>query len=336
MAMNIRKPGGAGAAVEAPATDGVVERDLSLTADLSFEEGRALESSKGGERRGRRSAYRRFLHNPSAVFGAVIVGMVVIAAIFAPLLAPHAPNTPNYSVRLRPPAWGKGGSWSYPLGTDDFGRDILSRLIYGARTAVTIGLAATVLTTVAGVTLGLVAGTRGGWLDTLISRVADVQLSFPYILLGIAVIAIYGPSTFLVIVVLAFSGWVPFTRIVRSEVQGLKHSEFINAAVSSGARRTRIMVRHFLPNVMPAILVLATFAVAGNILGESTLSFLGLGVPPPTATWGGMLADGREYIYSNWWLITWPGLALMIAVLGVNQLGDGLRDYLDPHLRGRV
>jgi peptide/nickel transport system permease protein len=222
------------------------------------------------------------------------------------------------------------------LGTDQFGRDIVSRLIYGARTAIVIGVVATVLTTIVGVVLGLTAAVVGGWVDTVIMRVADVQSAFPYVLLGIAIVSIYGSSTLLVILVLAFASWVPFTRVVRTDVRSLKNAEFVNAAVSSGSGRLRIMVRHLLPNLLPAILVLCTFAVATNILGEATLSFLGLGVPPPTATWGGMLADAREYIYSNWWLMTWPGLALMIAVLGINQLGDGLRDLLDPYLRGRV
>lgn len=279
---------------------------------------------------------REIRRSPALTFGSIVFVLLIVAAIGAPLIARHPFDQQNVALRLTPPVWMKGGTWSYPLGTDPFGRDILSRIIYGARTALLIGVAATVLEAILGTTLGLVAGYRGGWADAVIMRIADVQWSFPYIVLGIAVVAIFGPSIFMVILVLAASGWVGYARVVRILVRGLKTRDFVIASVASGARARWIMRRHLLPNVMPSILVLSTFAVAGNIIGEATLSFLGLGVQPPTPTWGGMLSQSREYIFSSWWLMTWPGLALMLAVLGINQLGDGLRDVLDPHLRGRL
>lgn len=295
-------------------------------------DGQPIFATQSRARRGLKQIRR----SPALMFGIVVLALVIVAAIAAPWVAPHPFNDQNPALRLQPPAWLDGGSWSYPLGTDPFGRDILSRIIYGARTALLIGVAATVLEAIIGTALGLIAGYRGAWPDSLIMRIADVQWSFPYIVLGIAVIAIFGPSLFMVILVLVAGGWVSYARVVRVVVRGIKTQEFVAASVSSGAKPRWIMRRHLLPNVMPSVLVLSTFAVAGNILGEATLSFLGLGVQPPTPTWGGMLSQSREYIFTIWWLMAWPGLALMIVVLAINQLGDGLRDVLDPHLRGRL
>jgi peptide/nickel transport system permease protein len=279
---------------------------------------------------------RRAKRSPGFVFGLIVIFGVVFAAVTAPLIAPHYYNAQNLSLRLKPAAWMSGGSWSYVLGTDPFGRDILSRIIYGARTSLLVGIAATVGEAILGTTLGLMAGFLTRRVDTIIMRIADVQLSFPYIVLGIAIIAVFGPSLSMVVFVLAISGWVSYARVVRVAVKGLRAQDFVTAAIAVGADPGRIIRRHLFPNVLPSVLVLSSFAVASNILGEATLSFLGLGVQPPTPTWGGMLSQAREYIFQAWWLMAWPGLALMITVLGINQLGDGLRDILDPHLRGRL
>lgn len=279
---------------------------------------------------------RRMRRSRSLVFGFVVFAAVVLLGVFAPLIAPHRYDAQDLVLRLKPPAWMEGGTWAYPLGTDPFGRDILSRIIYGARTSLLVGMLATLGEAALGTTLGLLAGYMSRWVDALIMRVADVQLSFPYIVLGIAIIAVVGASLPMVIFVLAISGWVSYARVVRIAIKGLRAQDFITAAVAVGAKRGWIMRYHLLPNILPSVLVLSSFAVASNILGEATLSFLGLGVQPPTPTWGGMLSQAREYIFQAWWLMAWPGFALMITVLGINQLGDGLRDVLDPHLRGRL
>jgi ABC-type dipeptide/oligopeptide/nickel transport system permease subunit len=228
----------------------------------------------------------------------------------------------------------EGGNWEYPLGTDDLGRCLLSRIIYAIRIAFIVGGTVTVLTSTVGVLLGLISGYFGRLTDIIIMRLVDVQWSFPYLMLAIAVMALLGTRFINLILVLMISGWVSYARTVRGLVMSLKEEDFVTAAISVGMKPARIIFRHILPNTMAAVLVLASFNLANIILMEASLSFLGLGVQPPIPSLGGMISGSREYLYTAWWLVSFPGLALMILVLGVNQLGDGLRDLLDPRLRG--
>lgn len=270
----------------------------------------------------------------AAMIGIIIVGTAVVVAATADLIMPHPYQEINLSMRLLPPFWVEGGTGQYPLGTDDLGRCLLSRIIYGTRTALIVGGLVTILAVAVGVFLGLISGYLGGVTDAIIMRLVDVQWSFPYFLLALAIMALLGPSFTNLIMVLTLSAWVSYARTVRGLVMSLKEEEFITAAISVGAKTPRILLRHLLPNSMAPILVLASFSLASIIITEASLSFLGLGVQPPTPSWGAMISSGRVYMFSVWWLVTLPGLALMLLVLGVNQLGDGLRDLLDPRLRG--
>jgi peptide/nickel transport system permease protein len=255
-------------------------------------------------------------------------------AVTAPLLTRHDPATVDIRNLLAPPIWAEGGQRAHLLGTDHLGRDVFSRLAYGARISLTVGLSAVSVAGAFGVTLGLVAGYYGGWIDDVIMRLADFELAFPFILLAIAVLAVLGPGLTKVILVLGLTGWAQYCRLSRAQVLGLRETEFVEAARTLGASTTRILTRHILPNILAPIIVIASFSVAGVIIAEASLSFLGLGVPPSVPSWGGMLAEGRTYMERAWWLVTFPGLALMLAVLSINVLGDTLRDALDPRLRG--
>jgi len=279
------------------------------------------------------AALRWLTRSRSATFGAVVLGLWAVIALAAPLLAAYPAETQDLAARLTPPFWLPGGDLAHPLGTDQFGRDLLSRLLYGARATLAVGLAGMLVASVAGVLVGLAAGYLGGLVEAVSMRVADVQLSFPYLVLAIAVMALVGPSLPLLTLVLALRGWVTYSRTVRGQVLSLKTEEFVLAAASMGAGTRRILFRHILPNAIAPITVLSSFELASLMLTEASLSFLGLGVQPPTPSWGNMIAQGRDYLYTAWWLTTMPGLALMLAVLGANQLGDGLRDLLDPRLR---
>ncbi len=221
----------------------------------------------------------------------------------------------------------------HALGTDHLGRDILSRIIFGSRIALLVGLAAVVISGVLGMVIGLVAGYFGGRMDDFLMRLADIQLAFPFILLAIAVIGVLGPSLRNIIIVIGVSSWVVYARVVRGEVLSIREREYVQAAVALGSRHWRVLMPHVLPNTFTPWLVVATLDMARVIVIESALSFLGLGVQPPTPTWGGMLADGRVYLSTAWWLATFPGLAILITVLGINLFGDGLRDTLDPRLK---
>jgi peptide/nickel transport system permease protein len=266
----------------------------------------------------------------AATFGSLVLGLTVLAAIFAPLLAPRAYDAQDFALALRPPLASVGP----PLGTDQFGRDIWSRILYGARISLAVSVLGMVIATLVGVSAGLLSAYCGGLLDAAIMRVADVQLSFPYLILAIAMMALLEPSLPLLVVVLAVRGWVNYARTIRGVALSLKEEEFVAAAVVAGASPRRIILRHLLPNVMAPVIVLSSFELAAMMLIEASLSFLGLGVQPPVPSWGSMIAQGRDYIYTHWWMPTLPGIALMLAVLGANQLGDGLRDLLDPRLRG--
>jgi peptide/nickel transport system permease protein len=275
----------------------------------------------------------RLVRRRTALFGLVVVAAVVVAAVFASVISPFDPLAQDIGQRLKEPGWQDAQGRIHPLGTDHLGRDILSRIIHGSRIALSVGLAAVMISGVLGMAVGLVSGYFGGRVDDFFMRLADIQLAFPFILLAIAVIGVLGPSLRNIIIVIGVSSWVVYARVVRGEVLSIREREFVQAAVALGSRDWRILVRHVLPNAFTPWLVVATLDMARVIVTESALSFLGLGVQPPTPTWGGMLADGRVYLSTAWWLATFPGLAILVTVLGINLLGDGLRDTLDPRLQ---
>ncbi|HXJ83132.1 MAG TPA: ABC transporter permease [Candidatus Methylomirabilis sp.] len=268
-----------------------------------------------------------------AIFGLAVLVSMGAAAILAPQIAPWDPTRQMLMKRLRPPMWEARGLREHPLGTDHLGRDILSRILYGGRISLGVGLSAVTLACLIGVTLGLLAGFYGGRTDALIMRVVDVFLSIPYILLAMGVVFALGASLVNVILVMAVTRWVQFARVVRADVLSIREREFVSGARARGNRSLRLLLRHILPNALTPIIVVATLELAFMIIYESALSFLGLGVQPPTPTWGWMLSDGRNYIATAWWLATFPGLAIMLTVLAVNLLGDWLRDTLDPRLK---
>jgi peptide/nickel transport system permease protein len=278
-------------------------------------------------------ALRALARNRGALVGLAVVLANVLAAAFAPVIAPHDPLDQDITRRLLPPWWLAGGSATHLLGTDQLGRDILSRIVFGSRVSLLIGLLSVAIALPVGVGVGLVSGYVGGRVDDAIMRLADVQLAFPFILLAITIAGVLGPNPRNVIVILAVGGWVVYARISRGQVLSLREKEFVEAARSLGMGHARIVCRHILPNSLTPVIVVGTFAVAQMILLESSLSFLGLGVQPPTPSWGGMLNDGRGYITIAWWLTTFPGAAIMLTVLGINFLGDWLRDLLDPRLQ---
>lgn len=275
---------------------------------------------------------KRFARRRTALFGLGVVVTVLLAAAFAPWLTPFDPLEQDINQRLREPGWQTAEGRVHALGTDHLGRDILARVIFGSRIALVVGLSAVLISGVLGMAIGLVSGYFGGWVDDFFMRLADIQLAFPFILLAIAVIGVLGPSLRNIIIVIGVSSWVVYARVVRGEVLSIREREFVQAAIALGSRDGRVLVRHVLPNAFTPWLVVATLDMARVIVIESALSFLGLGVQPPTPTWGGMLADGRVYLSTAWWLATFPGLAILVTVLGINLLGDGLRDTLDPRL----
>jgi peptide/nickel transport system permease protein len=264
---------------------------------------------------------------------ALLTFLLVIPAVFAPLIAPYDPLKGSLANRLRPPVWQQGGSIDYPLGTDKLGRDILSRLIYGARVSLAVSLAAIVVGGILGTALGLISGYCGGRVDAVIMRLVDISLSFPTILVALVLVAAVGPSFATVIIVVVVFLWARYARLVRGETLSIKERDFIARARVAGASPARIMGRYIFPNVVNSLVVLATLQVGYVILLESTLSFLGAGLPRPTPAWGLMIADGRELIVTAWWVSMFPGLAIMLTVLALNLLGDWLRDHLDPKLR---
>jgi peptide/nickel transport system permease protein len=266
------------------------------------------------------------------LLGLAVIGLSAVLAVLAPALAPADPARNDLLARLTPPAWMDGGRWDHPLGTDTLGRDVVSRLLYGARVSLVVGFSAVILAGALGVTLGLVSGYYGGRLDDLLMRLGDVQLAFPALVLAIAVLAVVGSGLGNVVLVLGVTGWVTYARIARGETLSLRHREFVEGARALGARDTAILWRHVLPNVLPSITVVATFSVARTIIAEASLSFLGLGIPPPAPSWGAMLDEGRNYLTTGWWLALFPGLAILGVVLGINIVGDWLRDTLDPRL----
>jgi len=269
--------------------------------------------------------------DPVFWLSAAALGLILLAAVFAERLAPYGPNEQDILKRLQPP-----GIPGHVLGTDEVGRDILSRLIHGARISLLIGVIAVGVSCPLGVLVGLVAGYAGRRTDDVLMHITDIQLAIPTILLAIAVVAVLGPGLPNVIITLSVTGWTLYARLVRGQTMTVKTRDFVQAARANGAGDTRIVLRHVLPNVFSPVIVVAVFAVANMIVLEATLSFLGLGVEPSVVTWGRMLNGGRLYLSTAWWLTAFPGLAIFVTVLAVNLLGDHLRDWLDPRLRGSL
>jgi ABC-type dipeptide/oligopeptide/nickel transport system permease subunit len=271
--------------------------------------------------------WRRFVRYRPGLVGLGVISVLVIFALFAPLIAPHSPDAIDTSLR------GEGPSAEYPLGNDDVGRDILSRIIYGSRIALIVGLGATAIAVTIGVTVGATAGYFGGRVDFVLSRLVDTLMAFPLLALLLTLSAVFGPSLRNVVVVIGLTVWASYARLVRAEVLSLREQDFILAARASGAGDRRIIFRHIVPNALGPVIVIASLAVGGIIILESALSFLGLGVARPTASWGTMLSDGREHIRNYPHIAIAPGIAITITVLSFNLVGDGLRDALDPRQR---
>lgn len=298
---------------------------------------RAFDIADRLDRPTRRRAYwMGFLRSRDVIVPAacvLIVVVTVVGALGAPWITHYDPDTGSLRARLDPPTWTLRGDGAHVFGTDQLGRDVFSRLLYGSRITLLVGVLSVVIAGALGVFLGLIAGFYGGKVDRVITVITDIQMSFPFLTLAIALVAVLGPGLRNVVVVLGLSGWVLYSRIVRGEVFRIREAEYVEAARAIGASNVRIMSRTILPNILAPVIVVATFAFAQVVIIEASLSFLGIGVQPPTPTWGGMLADSRQYMQIAWWLICFPGLALMLLVLAINMLGDWLRDYLDPHLR---
>lgn len=267
------------------------------------------------------------------VTGLAILLPVVIMACFAPALAPYNPNAQHLSRRLTPPVWQEDGTTEHLLGTDGLGRDLLSRVIYGARVSLLVGVAVVVVSGVLGTLLGIVAGYLGGLVDILLMRLVDTLLAFPFLLLALALMAVLEPGLTNLILVLALTSWVPYARVARARTQVVRELAYVEASRSLAVPAWRILLRHVLPNVASSLAVIACFEVAAAMLAEATLSFLGLGVEPTVTTWGSTLNHGRSYLLFAWWPATIPGLAILLAIYGINLAGDGLREMYDPQLR---
>ncbi|HIE51732.1 MAG TPA: ABC transporter permease [Armatimonadetes bacterium] len=276
---------------------------------------------------------RLLLSNRVAVAaGSVVLGFLAVA-LFAPVLAPYEPAQQHPEFIRVPPFWSPAGSTRFLLGTDALGRDLLSRILYGARVSILLGVAVVSLTLMVGAGLGMLAGYYRGWFDAVMSRVVDTLLAFPFLIFALAIMAATGPNLVALVLALAFKGWVDFFRVARGEVMAARESEYVLAARGLGASNAYLILGEILPNIVPPLIVLATLRMATVIIAEASLSFLGIGVPPRIPAWGTMVADGRGDIASAWWIATFPGFAILLLVLAVNLLGEGLRDALDPRLR---
>jgi len=273
---------------------------------------------------------RLLARNYTGIAGLLLVMPIAVTALLPQLVAPSSPVAQDLEGTLRPPLWSAGGTRAHLLGTDHLGRDILSRVIYGARVSLLVGFAAVFVQGILGSLLGLVAGYYGGRLDRVIMRLADIQLAIPSLVLALAIVAVLGPSLRNLIIVLGITGWVVYCRVVRAQVLSIREQDFVEAARALGAPDRRILAAHVLPNATNAIVVIATLEVARMIIAEASLSFLGLGIQPPTPSWGGMVAEGRSYMTLAWWISAFPGLAIFLTALGINLLGDWVRDRLDP------
>lgn len=271
-----------------------------------------------------------FLSNRLAVVASLIVIFAVIVSIFSPFFAMHDPNKTDLFIRLQPPAWMEGGDWAHPLGADHLGRDILSRIIFGTRVSIAVGFSVIFIATGIGIFTGLLAGYLRGKFDLVISTVVDILLGFPYLIFAIALMAAMGPGFLNIILALVYKEWVIPCRVVRGETMAVKEIEYVEAAQAIGASKLHIMLKEILPNILSPVIVVATTRMATVIILESSLSFLGLGIQPPTASWGNMVADGREFMLEAWWVSTFSGIAILILVLSMNIASLGLRDAFDP------
>jgi peptide/nickel transport system permease protein len=271
---------------------------------------------------------KKVIKHGFGLLGAIVILALILASILAPVISPHSPDDAELGRRLLAP-----GSPGYLLGTDQMGRDLLSRIIYGARVSLLVGFGAAVLSATIGTVVGIISGYYRGWLDRVLMRLIDVQLSFPFILLALTIAAILGPSLRNILITLVISSWVSFARLVRGEILSLREKPYVEAAQALGMTDLRIMLRHLLPNVLPPVLVVASLEVGRLILTEAAISFLGFGVQPGTPAWGSILSDGRDYMTTSWWLTIFPGLALTITAISANLVGDWLRDIYDPRLR---
>ncbi|EJJ28269.1 ABC transporter permease subunit [Rhizobium sp. CF142] len=274
-----------------------------------------------------------FSRNKGAVIGLFVFVIVLLMAIFAPLVSPHAPNEQNRQLLLSVPFWMDGGSASYPLGTDAVGRDIFSRLIFGARFSLFIGVVVVTLSVISGVLIGLVAGYFRGRVDIVIMRLMDIILAFPSLLLALVLVAVLGPGLLNAMIAISIVNQPHFVRLTRAAVMGEREKEYVVASRVAGAGTFRLMFKTILPNCLGPLIVQATLAFSAAILDAAALGFLGMGAQPPTPEWGTMLAESREFISRAWWVVTFPGLAILITVLAINLMGDGLRDALDPKMK---
>jgi peptide/nickel transport system permease protein len=276
------------------------------------------------------------LKSPVGMAGSLIVTGIVLLAFFGPLISPHDPLGRNLRARYEPPRSEDNNGNFYALGTDQLGRDIYSRIIAGSRVSVLVGVVSVLISGTIGVIYGLISGFVGGIVDSVLMRIVDGLLAIPFIILVIAISGVVGAGLSTLILILGFTGWTTYARVIRGEVLKVREMEYVIAAYALGQNRLKVMLLHILPNVISSAIVLAAVQVGVTILAESSLSFLGLGVKPPTVTWGLMLSDGRQYINSAWWMTAFPGIAITVTVLGVVFLGDWLRDLLDPNVRGRA
>lgn len=289
-----------------------------------------------GRKRGPMGLLRSFTGRWPWVPVLLILVVLVIPALFADFLTSHDPLRGDLVARLQPPAWLDGGSWEYPLGTDGQGRDVLTRIIYGARISLGVSSVAVLLGAFLGSGLGLLAGYFGGWMDVFVTWLIDTFLSLPVVLLALVIAAAIGPSFQTIIIIISFTIWAVFARQIRGETLSIRETDFVSRARVAGTSPLKIIIRHILPNVTSTLVVLTTLQVGVVILEEASLSFIGAGIPRPNPSWGIMVADGRDQIVTSWWLSFFPGVAIVLVVLSLNLLGDWLRDYFDPKLRHRV
>jgi peptide/nickel transport system permease protein len=303
-----------------------------MSTPTRIELGEVVAARPGGDT-ARQATWRRLVRLRWGVGAAGVLLLIIAIAVLAPLIAPHDPLAVDIRHRLSPPAWMEHGTAEHLLGTDQVGRDLLARMIYGGRVSLVVAVASVVISATIGVLLGLGAGYFGGNTDWTIMTVINVMLTFPFVLLALAVIAVLGPSVVNMIFVLGVAGWPIYARVVRAETLALREREFVLAGRALGMSHGRLVFRQILPNLVSTIVVIATLQVAQVIILESFLSFLGLGVQPPTPAWGNMLGEGRLYMLNSWWIATFPGLAIFLTTLVINLMGNALRDWLDPHLK---
>jgi ABC-type dipeptide/oligopeptide/nickel transport system permease subunit len=297
-----------------------------MTLERPYVEFDQLKQSEG------RRLWRKFIRNPIGVIGGIILLTVLVGAVFAEYAAPHEPNRQRLMARFKPPFWAEGGSMTYPLGTDNVGRDIWSRIIHGSRISLIVGVCAVGVSLLIGVTLGLISGFWSGHIDATIMALVDIMLAFPQLILAFAMVAVLGPGIGNIILVLGVTGWERYARVVRAEVLALREREFVQAARAVGVSNLKIVFGHIMPNTFSSVIVMATLQTAQAILAEAALSFLGLGTGRTYPSWGQMISLGRDYISIAWWLSTFPGLAILLTVLAINLVGDRIRDVFDPRV----